>query len=165
MEFLRSLYDYMQNKKPIDYCLKFDRILDANNQIYVGIGTRKTEADKDKTLQVIRIGDYTNKYYRLINFVEKENKLKYEFENDITLTLTKKNIKDIRHKHVDSKNLNDSPILRNEVEEYQLIQLKLLDLNNNKVISTEIDPTIIKYYKPINMVSVDLDKIHSFFNS
>ena len=95
MEFLRSLYVYIQNrnKKPIDYCLKFDRILDANNQIYVGIGTRKTEADKDKTLQVIRIGDYTNKYYRLINFIEKENKLKYEFENDITLTLTKKKYK------------------------------------------------------------------------
>lgn len=148
MEYLRSLYFDIQNKlnnrnnTPIDYCLKFDRILDANNQIYVGIGTRKTEMDKDKSLQVIRIGDYTNKYYRLINFTEKENKLKYEFENDITLTLTKLNINNI-----------------------QLIQLKLLDLNNNKVISTEIDPTIIKYYKPINMVSVDLDKIHSFFNN
>ena len=63
--------------KSQDYCLKFDRILDSENQIYIGIGCRKNATDKNKSLQVIRIGDYTHKFHRLLQFTEKENKLKY----------------------------------------------------------------------------------------
>ena len=90
-----AIYNYKNKGK--DYCLKFDRILDAENQIYIGIGSRDQTTpvsldqydDKTISLQAIRLGDYTNKYYRLLQFTENDNKLKYEFEDDITLTLKK----------------------------------------------------------------------------
>jgi hypothetical protein len=157
MNFIKSLYIGMQNKynnetsnfkgkqSYTDNCLKFDRILDAENQIYVGIGTRRIlyglDLESDISLQVIRIGDYTNKYYRLLNFTEKENKLKYEFENDIMLIL---------------KKINENNI-----------QLELFDLNNNRFISKEIDPVIIKNFKTIHLLSIsnELDKIYELFNN
>ena len=74
----------VKNPDPkLDCALKFERILDAEYQVYLGIGSYI----KDKSLQVIRIGDHKNKYHRLTNFTEKDNKLKYEFENDIILVL------------------------------------------------------------------------------
>ena len=69
------------------------------------------------SLQVIRLGDYTNKYYRLIQFTENENKLKYKFEDDVTLTLI--------------KDEND-------------ILLRLSHLKEDKFISVKVDPTIVK---------------------
>ena len=56
-----------------DGILKFDRILDATNEVYIGIGEQLP--DTSKSLQVIRFGDYKNNYNRLIHFVEKENEL------------------------------------------------------------------------------------------
>lgn len=119
------------NNDDKDYCIKFDRILDAEHQVYIGIG---------KQDQVIRFGDYKNKYHRLMLCTEYENKLQYEFENDITMTL--------------EKNKND-------------IQLGIVDLHNKKVIIKNIDPIIVKIYKPIKMspLSEDLDKIHELFTS
>lgn len=46
------------------------------------------------------------------------------------------------------------------------IQLELFDLNNNRFISKEIDPIIVKHFKTIHLLpaSEDLDKIYEFFN-
>jgi hypothetical protein len=116
--------------------LKFDRILDAENQIYIGIGVRDKDDDKQISLQAIRLGDYTNKYYRLLQFTESENKLKYNFEDDVTLTLIK----------------NQDNIL-----------LRLSHLKEDKFITTRIDPNIIERFKPIRMASKELDKIYDLF--
>lgn len=114
-----------------DYCLKFDRILDTDNQVYIGIGKKD---------QVIRFGDYKNKYHRLMLCTEYKNKLQYEFENNVTMTLEK---------------------IENN------IQLGVVDLRNKKVIIKNIDPIIVKMYKPISLLplSEDLDKIHELFVS
>ena len=124
---------------PHIHCLKFDRILDADHRVYIGIGSRKKSDTNDKSLQVIRIGDYTNKYHRLLHFTEKENKLKYEFENDITMILKKK--------------------------ENNEIHMDLLYLNRDIVISKQIDPIVVKYFKPIKLssASIDFDKIADLF--
>ena len=93
---------------------------------------------EDKNVQAIRIGDYTNKYYRLLNFREKENKLQYEFENDITLLLNKNRTN---------------------------IRMELFDLNHNKFISKEVDPLIVKNFKTISFASNELDKIYDLFKA
>lgn len=125
-----ALNNYKNNGET--YCLKLDRILDSENQIYIGIGERK---QKNDNLQVIRIGDYTNKYYRLLQFTESENKLKYEFENEIILTLNK----------------DDDDI-----------KLELIFLNN-KNISTKINPLVINNFRPIRLASKEFDKIYDLF--
>jgi len=145
MNIIRALFvgtnHTIQKKKTyIDNVLKFDRILDADHKIYIGIGKQNVE-NPTQSLQVIRIGDYTNKYYRLLNFKEEENKLKYTFENDIILIL---------------KKTNENNVL-----------LKLVDLCNNIIISKNIDPIIIKFFKPISLskTSDEFDKIHKLFNT
>lgn len=142
MNFIRKLFVGINNSNSrtngLDYVLKFDRILDAENQIFVGIGTRKKPEDKHKSLQVIRIGDYTHKYYRLLDFKEKENKLKYSFENNIILILKKTN--------------------------ENIVMLELIDLNNDRIISKPIDSFIIKRFKKIGLASDELDKIYKLFN-
>lgn len=120
------------------YCLKFDRILDSEHQIYVGIGSREN-ANDDKSLQVVRIGDYTNKYHRLIDFTEAENKLKYEFEDNVKLILKKTEDNDIH--------------------------LELFDLDNKRFISKTIDPAIIRMFNKISLSSAELDRIHELFNN
>lgn len=118
------------------YCLKIDRILDAENQIYIGVAGRNNSDDKQVSLQAIRIGDYTNKYYRLLQFTEEENKLKYNFEDDVTLTLIKEQ--------------ND-------------ILLRFSHVKDDKFISKKIDPIIVKWFKPISMASKEFDKIYDLF--
>jgi len=197
MNFIKTLYVGIQNKfnnvtfkfdRETDYTLKFDRILDADNQIYIGIGTRKQSEDSTKSLQVIRIGDYTKKYYRLINFEEKHNELKYEFENNIKLILKKReNIienhtippicqaceedrifkekftGEFKEQSIRECRLSDTTsIVNGKAVTYQL---ELFNLNNNIFISNEIDPNIIKHYKKINLASNELDKIYNLFNS
>jgi hypothetical protein len=120
-----------------DYCLKMDRILDAENQIYIGIGS-KIPDNNQMSLQVIRLGDYTNKYYRLLQFTENENKLKYKFEDDITLTL---------------------------IKNHDYVLLRLSHLKEDKFISVKVDPTIVKSFKPINFASNEFDKIHDLFDN
>lgn len=128
----------VRNHKNQDFCLKIDRILDAEHQIYIGIGTRKHENDAKMSLQVVRIGDYTNKYYRLMDFSEEKNKLKYKFEDDVTMILKK-------------------------TEEG--FHIELSDVNNQRVISNKIDPFIINQFKTISMASSELDKIYSLFHT
>jgi hypothetical protein len=123
---IQSVLAYNARKS---YLLKFDRILDGENEIYIGIG--------EPPKQVIRFGDYHNKTHKLLNFVKKENKLKYEFEDDITLILEKRE-DDI---HID-----------------------VIDMYRNKTISKPIDPFIKKHWKSIALkpCSNELDEIGDF---
>ena len=140
------------------HCMIMDRILDAENQIYVGIGTHILSNKSDGTpvsgsdtiikdsvvkpsmeLQVIRIGNYTKKYHRLLGYTETPNKLKYEFENDVKLILVK---------HDDHQ-----------------INMEVFDLNNDVYISKWIEPCIVKYFKPLGFSSNELDKIGELFAS
>ena len=131
-------------KSYIDNCLKFDRILDADSQVYIGIGN----IDEYPT-QVIRIGDYTNKYYKLIEFREEEKKLHYKFENNISMTLEK---------------IDDNVMMNIEIIKDNNF-LKLMNYNK-KIISKQLDTIIVKYFKPIkfNDLSNELDKMHQLFN-
>lgn len=119
--------DYSNNS------LLFDRILDAEDQIHIGIvGKNGNETE----MQVIRIGDYKNTNNRLLHFTEENNKLKYVFENDIKMVLFKK---------------------------VGNIHMELFNLNNNKFISKQINPIIVKNYKTISFSSNELDKIYDLF--
>ena len=131
-----KLTHYNLNKSK-DYCLKFERILDSENQLYIGIGNKKDENDSNLSLQVVRIGDYTNKYHRLLQFTESKNKLKYEFENNVQLVLKRTETNDIL--------------------------LVLFDLNNDRFISKNIDPFIVKHSKTISCASKEFDKIFELF--
>jgi len=130
---------YIQHhkNKGKNYCLLHDRILDAENQIYIGIGSDVPD-QKEISLQAIRIGDYTNKYYRLLQFTEDEHKLKYEFEDGVTLTLSKF---------------------------LDVILIELSQLKKKTVIISEVNPIIIKHFKPINFVSDEFDKIYDLFKN
>ena len=164
-----------------DYCLKMDRILDAKNQIYIGIGSHNpcqtlpgakhpselvvkrlhvpcAPCQNQMSLQVIRLGDYTNKYYRLLQFTEYENKLKYNFEDDVTLTL----IKNQNGKGAESLCTTNSEGDRRSPDEFDII-LTLSHLKEDKFISVKVDPIIVKHFKPINLASNEFDKIHDLF--
>jgi hypothetical protein len=90
-------------------------------------------------LQAIRIGDYTQKYHRLIEFTE-ENKhtLHYAFEHDIRMTLEKVG---------------------------NTILMDLYDPTRQLSISKQVDPVLVKYFKPIRLstASQELDKIYELF--
>lgn len=77
---------YLKNIKNLkDNFILFERIIDEENKIYIGIYENS---------QVI-VFDYnknnnSNKLYKLIKLTEKENQLEYEFENNIIMILEKK---------------------------------------------------------------------------
>lgn len=120
--------------EPQNYCLKFDRILDGENQIFIGIG----ENAQGLSSQVIRFGDYKNKYYRLQEFYEDNNKLLYKFEDNIYMSIEN-----------DNKN----------------IHLAVTDPRNKQPITKCIDSFIIKHHKAIHLstMSKELDKIYDLF--
>jgi hypothetical protein len=149
-----------KNPPPHEYdggALKFDRILDAENQVYIGMG--------DSAFQVIRIGDYTCPYHRLVRmdrilqqlitestesahsslvrFTEDTDTLHYEFEHDITMTIQQ----------------------TSDIKPEQQFHMKLV--HKHQVITKQIDPVIVKYFKPIDFfdASRDLDKIYHFFHN
>lgn len=76
-----------------------------------------------------------NKYYSLLRFLETKNGLVYDFENNIKLTLMKNN---------SSNNI------------YYNIKTDLLN------ISDTLTPIMIKWFKPINTNSKELDRIDEF---
>ena len=129
-----------KNKEKTD-CLQISRLLDNEHQIHLGVGvslqTNNMEL-KRLSSQVIRIGDYTQKYYHLLRFTEQDKKIKYEFENEIMLILKK-------------------------AEKDDDIHLELFHLNQNMYVSTKINPIIIKYFTHISFASPEFDKIHDFF--
>jgi hypothetical protein len=124
--------------RPSFYPLKFDRILDGENEVYIGIGKSAT--------QVIRIGDHYSKCHKLLNFTQKGEtndsvkKLKYEFEDDVTLILEKQD---------------------------ETVHMTLMDMYSNTFVSKPVDPVIKKYFTPIGLkpCSNDLDAISEMFNS
>jgi len=146
-------------------CLNFERILDAEYQIYIGIGTngtnriqetqstqrtqgtqntqstQGTQCTQSTNLQVIRFGDYKQKYHRLIKCTEIDQQtMYYEFEHGINMNLER---------------------IGNQ------ILIDLYDPTRSMTISKEIDPIVVKHYKPIrlNTVSKDLDKIYTLFQT
>ena len=123
------------------YGLQISRLLDNEHQIHLGVGVSlQTDNMELKRLssQVIRIGDYTQKYYHLLRFTEQDKKLKYEFENEIMLILKK-------------------------AEKDDDIQLELFPLNQNLYVSTKINQIIIKCFTPISFATPEFDKIYDFF--
>jgi hypothetical protein len=122
-----------KSSKVNDYidCLKFERVLDSENKISIGIGS----IDENKSLQVLRIGDSGKKYYILLSLTENENKLTYEFEDNIIMTLEKEN---------------------------NNILITISSITTGTIMSKYIDPLLIKHYKKIDFVSYELDKIYDF---
>ena len=113
-------------KTPPEYSggtLKFDRILDAEHQVYIGIGN---SAD-----QVIRIGDYTHPYHNLVRFAEDTDELHYEFEHDITMTLQRKNTDEIHMKLV-----HNHQVIIKQVDPIIVKYFKHIDFSN---VSDELD--------------------------
>ena len=119
----------------IDNCLKFDRILDADNEVYVGIG----KVGLGMSSQAIRYGGFKNNYHRLNSFIEEENKLQYKFENNVSLTLEKM----------------ENNIFMNLIHNNKVITSKVLD----PVITKNYKP--IKF----NDLSNELDKMEKLFTS
>lgn len=71
--------------------LKFDRVIDGESQIFIGIVSKK-EPNPYST-QAIRIG-LNGELKRLESFEQTDNFLKFEYEGNTTLSLTKRD-KDI----------------------------------------------------------------------
>ena len=70
-------------------CLKFDRIIDGENQIYVGVIGSPNKSNPYSS-QGMRIG-IDGRLHRLENFIETSNSLTYEFDSNTTLCVTKRN--------------------------------------------------------------------------
>ena len=104
------------HKQPI-YALKHVRLLDTEHQIYIGLD--------DKNIKYIRIGDYMHKYYPLTMYSWTKNRLKYEFENDIHLIITKNN---------------------------NIVTIKFADMTNNIIFTKNMEPKIIKNFTQIDLV-------------
>ena len=68
--------------------LKTDRLIDAENNIYIGIVSKKQS--NPYSSQAIRIG-IDGKLKRLEKFIELDNNLIFEYEDNTTMTLSKKN--------------------------------------------------------------------------
>ena len=123
----------MKSSNAMDGCLKMDRILDSEHKIYIGIGSTM----ENKSSQVIRFGDYTQKYNRLIHFTFHEDELRYEFENDITMILQK--------------------------QEHNIL-LEVCSNKSNIHIKKVMDPTIRKYHQKLCFASYELDRIYNFIH-
>jgi hypothetical protein len=68
--------------------LKFDRMIDGESQIVIGIVAKKDP--NPYSSQAIRIG-LDGKLKRLETFEQTENCLKFNYESDTTLSITKRN--------------------------------------------------------------------------
>ena len=77
-----------------------DRILVANlnniegKNLVVGVFGGKTDDENPLQNQGIRIGD-NSPIFRLKNFSKSEHSLRYEFESDVTLSVTKRDSSDV----------------------------------------------------------------------
>jgi hypothetical protein len=115
-------------------CLQQDRLIDGENEIFIGIvGTQKINPFSS---QAIRIG-HNGKLRKLENFIETQNCLRFEFESNTTLTLTKR-----------EKNI--------------IINLK--EPETNKHISKPMDSICREIFKPISWgnLAIEYDKIPNF---
>ena len=105
------------HKQPI-YALKHVRLLDTEHKIYIGLD--------DKNIKYIRIGDYAHKYYPLTLYSWTKNRLKFEFENDIHLIITKDN---------------------------NVVTIKFADMTNNIIFTKNMEPIIVNSFTRIDSVS------------
>lgn len=125
----------------VNECLKFDKVIDVEEEIYIGIlpNFKNSKNLNPYSSQAIRIGKNSNAV-RLIEFTECTNSLKFDYEFNITMQLTKKN--------------ND-------------IILNIHDPTQDKHIIKLMDPICIKFMKPIyfDKLSVEYDKIATFIKS
>lgn len=115
-------------------CFTIDRLIDADcNEMPLNIGVNsKVDSNNILNHQGILLGNTNESIKKLISFIKADNGYIYEFEDNIKLTLT--------------KNEDNGKII------YAYISPKI------NVIK-EISPTIVKAYKPISMISYELDKI------
>ena len=152
--FQRDKYTLNNDGTEFKGILQFDRILDSDHQVYIGIGK--------SAFQVIRIGDFTHPYHRLIRFTEDTDKLHYEFEHNITMTLEKTLAK--YQNMIDESSESKEDIYSSSIMKSN-IYMNLL--YKNKVISKQMNPFIIKHFKTINLgdTSHDFDKIYDFFQN
>jgi hypothetical protein len=122
--------------------LMIERIIAANcdflpdsyedKNILIGIiGTSKDEANP-LAHQAIRLG--TDEPCKLVNFQEGITTLTYEFENNISLNIMRR-------------------------EDKIIYNIQTPDIH----ITREVDPILIKFYKPIGMDSTELDKINKLY--
>jgi len=114
--------------------LKCDRLIDAENVIYIGIVSEKNK--NPLSTQAIRIGQ-DGKLKRLEKFTETNNSIIYEFENDTILSLSKRE-KDI------------------------IINLKEPETDINLI--KNMDQIVREIFKPIKFgnLSIEFDKIPKF---
>ena len=68
--------------------LKFDRVIDGESQIFIGIVNKKNQ--NPYSSQAIRIG-YDGELKRLESFEQTDNCLKFNYESNTTMSLTKRN--------------------------------------------------------------------------
>ena len=125
-----------ENCKPtkIMETLKCDRIIDAEEHIFIGIVSK--HKNNPLSGQGIRIG-FDGKIKRLENFIETPTNLIYEFENNSTLTLSKR-------------------------DEDIIINIKEPETNTN--LTKSMDLFLRQMSKPINWSdeSREFDKISNF---
>lgn len=116
--------------------LKFDRVIDGENQIIIGIISKKEP--NPFSSQAIQIGRNGN-LKRLENFIQIQNCLIFEFESNTELTLSKRE--------------ND-------------IIIYYKDPNTQIIITKPMDIPIRKFFKPIQFgdLSYEFDKIYNFIN-
>ena len=116
--------------------LKFDRVIDGENQIIIGIISKKEP--NPFSSQAIQIGRNGN-LKRLENFIQIQNCLIFEFESNTELTLSKRE--------------ND-------------IIIYFKDPDTQTIITKPMDIPIRKFFKPIQFgdLSYEFDKIYNFIN-
>ncbi len=118
-----------------DEHLKFYRTLDGINSINIGIIS--PIVTNPLSAQAIRIGN-NGKIKRLQRFVETDDGLLYDFDNNTTLFLNKRDDGDIVISYIDNE----------------------ANLSVNKI----MEPQIREFFKPINFgdLSNEFDKIYDF---
>lgn len=96
------------SRVPLTDVMKFDRVIDGEEEIYIGIVPKKVELPMYST-QGIRIGNY-GKLKRMVMYEKFENGMRFIYETGTTLTITKKNndvLLDIKDEKINiSKQMN-----------------------------------------------------------
>lgn len=123
------------NHYEYDECLKYDRLIDGENKIYIGIVAKKPLHNLYSS-QAIRIGEY-GKLKRLENFIETPNSLIFKYESNTSMILSKRE--------------ND-------------IIINIEEMDTNLKIIKPMDSIVKQIFKPIKFgnSSIEYDKIPIF---
>lgn len=122
------------NFNTYDESLKIDRLIDGENQIYIGIVSNIPPTNPYSS-QAIRIGD--GKLKRLEKFIETQNNLIFEYEDNTSMVLSKRE--------------ND-------------IIINIKEQDTNKTIIKPMDSIVREIFKPIQWsnLAIEYDKIPKF---